>query len=396
MHKRRLKKNKRGVTLLITMLVLILLATMIVQFQSDASLQVRADSYRIDELQCRYAAESALVSTPMLITDVLAAAAQAAQAAQSPQTSPGQTPAAAQEPNAASDSSAASDPNGPPPQKPWPFLVAERTMTIGEAKIEIKVHDETAKWPMLWLFRSPFDASLGNTADPQRCFTRYTELMNIESQKAQESLALAQKLGKPLQLPKADFTMRKTAAPKTGGQAAKTQGQSFKARWQRKNLTQRTEDLYKRKTVMGTFALRWGETMRTNPDFSWLKEPLADRKEAFEDFLGKWGSDRININLASAELITSVFEPLGMTEEMAWAIVRYREKKPFAQASSLSDVEEVPENVTRSIQNLCVTAGDTYSVFVTARLGRAHCTLVGGLYIDDRQQFKVATAIPGE
>jgi hypothetical protein len=339
-------------------------------------------------LQCRYAAESALVSTPMLIADVLAAAAQAAQA------SSNQTPASTQEPNAASDSSKTPDPNGPPAQKPWPFLVAERTMTIGEAKIEIQVHDETAKWPVIWLFRSPFDASLGNTADPQRCYTRYSELMNVDSPKAQKSLELAQKLGKPLKLPAADFTMRKVTSSKTAGQSA--QGQSFKPRWQRKNLAQRSDDLFKRKNVMGTFALRWGETLRTNPDFSWLKEPLQDRKEAFEDFLGKWGGDRININLAPAELITSVFEPLGMTEEMAWAIVRYREKKPFTQASSLSDVEDVPENVTRSIQNLCVTAGDTYSVFVTARLGRAHCTLVGGLYIDDRQQFKVATAIPGE
>jgi hypothetical protein len=391
MKERRRKNDNRGMTLLITMMVLMLLATVIVQFQSDASLQLRADGYRRDQLQCRYAAESALISTPMLIKDVLEKASQAAQQAESGTvTKPEAKPAV----DKTADPNSLADPNGPPKPKAWPFVVAERTLTVGEAKVEIKVHDETAKWPLLWLFRSPFDASLGDIADVQRCFIRYGEMMKLESDKTEKIMTLAKRMGEGLDLPKADFAMRKASAPKTTD--GSTPPTTFRARWQRKNFAQRSGDLQKRKTLMSTFAKRWLEACRIETDYDWLKKPLKEGAESLTDDLGLWGSDRININLATVETLTSAFEPLGLTEEMAWAIVRQREQKSFQQVGALSEVQDVPQNVIQSIQSLCITAGDTYSVHVTARLGRAQVSLIGGLFIDDRQQFQVAAAIEGE
>ena len=69
---------RAGMALLLTLMILVVITAVLVQYQVEATLFIRSSSYRLESQQCRYAAESGLVISHGIIKNMIFSRAQAA------------------------------------------------------------------------------------------------------------------------------------------------------------------------------------------------------------------------------------------------------------------------------------------------------------------------------
>lgn len=399
-HKRQ-PRRQRGIVLLLTLLVLLILASVIVRFVADTTLSLRAGSYRLQQQQCRYAAESGMIIGSKLISQKILETSQERakkQAATDPNGTSDQLDTAASDPN---------DPNKPLPDpnktaettvKPeWPpYVIDRQTMDIGEAKVTIEIHDENAKWPLLWVLRPPYKTgareSLGDALQD------WARACGADSILGVQTLRLAETVGSGLDLPPAEYEID----PNNASSGANSQNQTSSSRRKgrsrnrkRTTYSQQMAEQEKRHQMMGVFAELWHDQLRRNLDYKDLTKHLRDQDYAYADSLSSWGASQININTAPPDLLADIFGPLGLTKDMANVIAEKRKTQPFNNPAELSDTISLNTQQVEAISRLCVVETDTYSVHVIAQLGRAQYHLQGGLYAH-RGKIKNLAVIPGD
>lgn len=360
-------RGRRGMALLFTLMILVLITAMLVQYQVEATLFVRSSSYRLENLQCRYAAESGLVISHNIIRNMIFGRLPNAPTEETEPPDPNSL-LDGLDPNGLG--SGGEDPND------WAFFVEElpeketfvvktEELEIGEAEVTIEIQDESAKWPMLWLLRSPFRGS-----DAQKQFLSYAKEMNFESGDARRTVKLVKSIGRKLD--------KLLPPPEVQVQVRTTSRRRARRRF--RNYNKRLEEEQKRREVMGEFARQWQEALNTEEDYQVLQEYLPEKANGFNDFLGVWGSNVININTASAEVIESAFNGLGITGQNAEAIVAFRETTRFNNKSELNNVPGLKKQMVTRMLPLVTVKSDSYSVYVTARLGRTEYNLIGSVY----------------
>ena len=379
------KKNRApGVTLLITLMVLVILSIVVVQFQIDANQQNRATGYRIERLKCRYAAESGIsIGTriikqyfdknvdvqnqasdlfPMNILDQGAEPNQLSTDPNQLSTDPNQLPAESDLPQDLRTDIPPED------ELPW-FVLSKETYQINGAEVTVEIHDENAKWPIVWLLTSPFDRSNRST-NAERGLKDYADAFRINRSDFDAAVNLIHTLGQSLPLPEPPVSYSGTGlrmAPKgrTGGYV---------------QLLTEEQDRHK---MMGNFARYWYEHYDLRPDDP-LQKNRFDANVSFADCVSLWGAFHININTAPRELLKTVFEPIGLSDYQLDALMNYRQKHPFTAPSQLRDIDRIPANMRNNLLPLIVIKSRTFTVHVTATMGRTSSHLLSCVHMSHR------------
>ena len=379
MMRKNQTNRKRGITLLITLIVLVILAIIVVQFQTEATLHVRSNQFRFDRLQCRYAAESGIIVAAQMIK----------QARRRPQTL--QPPAEpTMEEISLEDPNLPGDLELPPLEKvespdPLPsFVMMKKTIEIGPVKVDLEIHDENAKWPLYWLVRSPFDSTSANVKAEQS-FRNYSRKLGVTALTSRNVTKQVQGLTQPLNLPKPPMRIQKTDAKRR-----------LSRRPARISYAERLQERLNRNKNMAVFAAQWYQNLKDNPEFEPFQKELEDRPGAFADYLSMWGTFEINVNTASEDLIYCTFQSVGLTERQAKAIVARREQKPYTNTGELQLVKELGIELSNTIRSLCEVKSNTYSIRVDARFGRIRSRLLGGVYFDFGDKMQLAAVFSGE
>ncbi|MBN1435766.1 MAG: general secretion pathway protein GspK [Sedimentisphaerales bacterium] len=361
------RKRQQGITLFLTMVILIILATLIVQFQAESALQLRASNYRIDMQRCRYAAESGLVVAQVMVAEHYENIARIHRSFRAGEE--------LEEDAVISGWNRFSDPNATWAERlAYDTGITERqAITVGDIPVLVEVQDENAKYPVLWLLRSPF-ASSGGRDVPERSVEHFGELLDMDSAIVNDTIRLVQEIAEPLPLPAAEVTVQ-----------APDQAEGRRRR-RHLGLTAVMEENRERHRLMAVFANAWYTELFHNLEYAELIEPLAENVEPFPVLLGVWGAGKININTASPELLESAFAPVGITEHMVQSIVDYRIERPFGSMAELRDIDLSGE-VRQYMRELCVTASDTFSLHITASLGRTRCEIISGVYRNRRGEI---------
>ncbi len=384
--------------MLMTLVVLVILASVIVQFQADTNLLVRASRYRQEKVQCTYAAESGMIIGSHLIQEVFKKPVTTSLAAEGTGEVTNLNPYG--DPN---DPNAFSDPNDPnsgsmqltaaDPESP--FLVYKKTIEVGEATVEIEIHDENAKWPMLWVLTSPFE----NDRDGKLTRANLKLLgdwLGAEGEVMQEAAELTRELGKKIKIPTSDITVATTKSRSSDG---KTTAKSSRSRRtvQKKRIgyQKRLAERDSRYLAMGQFASQWQDAILHTAEYEVLKKEMRQEEPVLE-YLGIWGNTKVNVNNASAEVLQAALEPVGITADVAQAIVEQRKTKPIGTITALNDLLPSDNQLREALGSLADVKSDTFSIHVTARLGRTHKTLIAGAFVDDRGRVKKTGTIPGE
>jgi hypothetical protein len=372
--------RQRGITLLLTLMVLVILAVVIVQFQADAALQIRSGSYRLERQQCRYAAESAIIVAARLIEQELKGPVSTLdEGLPEEETTARNLP----DPNLDDETYDYDFEENQLTDKPH-FVMLLQNMDIGGADVNIEVYDENAKWPLFWLVRSPYDSRTTNTQS-RNAFYKYAAGMDVRSADASRLSQLVNTLGDSLNLPPAPVIITKSS-----------RSQSLSRRGRRIEYVERIAQEETLQKVMGAFATRWRDYLRENPDLEPVREPLKDMPGTFSDYISMWGANYINLNTASAEVLETAFEPLGLTKRQVQAIVEYRRQTPFTNTGQLTNVPGISPTLSNNMRDLCVIKSRTFSVHVEARYGRARYRLMGGLYADHRNRLQKSAVFSGD
>jgi type II secretory pathway component PulK len=371
-------KRTRGVTLLITLIVLVILSILIVQFQTEATLHVRSNEFRMDRLQCRYAAESAIIVAGQIIK----------QAHRTPDIlHSDDTPTA--EP-ATEDPNLLAEMDLPPledaeSQEEWPsFVLLKKTIEIGSVKVDMEIHDENAKWPLYWLARSPFES--GSTTKAAQSFRNYTRTLGVSALDSRNVIKQVQQLARPLKLPeKAPVIIQKSSARSR-----------LTRRPARIQYAQKVRERLDRNKTMAVFAAQWYQKLKEDPQFEPYREDLVDLPGTFADYISMWGTFEINVNTAPEELIYHTFANVGLTAKQAQAIVDRRNQKPFTNTGELQMVRGLGIELSNTIRGLCGVKSSNYSVHVDARLGRIRSRLLGGVYFDFSDRMQLGAVFSGD
>jgi hypothetical protein len=371
--------RKRGVTLLITLIVLVILAIIIVQFQTEAMIHVRSNQFRFDRLQCRYAAESGIIVAAQMIKQ-----AHRQPHSLQPPVEPTLEEASLEDPNLLGDIEL-------PPlediesQEQLPsFVMMKKTIEIGPVQVELEIHDENAKWPLYWLVRSPFESS--GTAKAEQSFRNYTRKLGVTAQTSQNVIKQSQELAQPLNLPRPPVIIQKSVSQ--GGRLTRQTG--------RLKYAERVRERLERNKHMAIFAAQWYQQLEDDPKFELFRQKLEDRPGDFADYLSMWGAFEINVNTASEDLIYFTFQSVGLTEQQAKAIVARREQKPYTNTGELQLVKGLGIGLSNTIRGLCAVKSNTYSIHVDARFGRIRSRLLGGVYFDFGDKMQLAAVFPGD
>ena len=363
------RRREVGVALLLTLITLTILAVVVVQFQADAALEVRASRYRLERQQCRYAAESAIIVGQMMLQQYLSHPRQPVIEAE-PSVEPSVEPNMLTDPNGVLDPNVWEEVLEEKAFETPPFLLMTHEVTIGGVRVTMEFHDENAKWPMMWLLRSPFDT--GNwTAYAQRSFAEYGAWVGASGPEVEATAKLARDVGEPLDLPEAPVGIQVKGTGK------------IRARKQRTEYTEQVKLAALRRHLMDVFAARWQEQVLTDPEQAYLRRPLEDRAGSLNDYYSIWSTNVLNLNTAPAALLEAAFQQVGLTGEKLAALESYRKRTPLKNIGELALVPGVGTEVSKYITPLCVVRSRDFSIRVDARLGRARYRLQGGLYKDE-------------
>lgn len=412
------KSRTRGFTLLLTLLTLVLLAGLIVRFQADTTLHVRASNYRVYQLQCRYAAESAVVAARQIIRATQRQIKEAQKNARIERARRRASPQSESEllklvdPCSLSDPCSSVDPCSPVDpcslgdpcsladliraeeeitEEVSPFLFARQELKIGPVSVNIKIYDENSKFPVSWLLHSPIEK---NTDYRDKSIKLLAERLGAEPAANNEVVDLARKTGKALNVPEPmNYLYRRGSS----------RSRSSRVAWRLKPSRGKKESAKKGidhgkllRQTMSDFFCQWQEELKQNEKYKNMLTPLPNQPAKFADYIGCWGHSRVNINTAPVEVIEAAFLPLGVTKKTAEAVVAYRAKTPFANTTHLQKVRGISRTMLNAARALSTTDSDTFSIQITASLGRANYSLYGSIYKSRKNTLVNQAVFPGE
>ncbi len=412
MNIKSIQARRRGFTLLLTLLTLVLLAGLIVRFQADTTLHVRASNYRVYRLQCRYAAESAVVAARQIIRATQRQTAEAQKNARIERARRRAAPKSESElsklvdpcslgdPCSLADPCSLTDPcsladliwaEEEIAEEISPFLFARQKLKIGPVSVDIKIYDENSKFPIYWLLHSPIEK---NTDYRAKSIKRLAERLEAEPAVDKETVNLAQKTGKPLNVPEPVSYLYQRSFSRTQSRNVTWR---LKASRQRRSLAVRGIDHDKLlRQTMSDFFYQWQKELKQNENYRNMLAPLPNHPGRFADYIGCWGHNKVNINTAPAEVLEAVFLPLGVTRKTAEAVVAHREKNPFANTTQLQRVRGISRTMLSAVRALSTTNSDTFSIQITTSLGRASYSLYGSIYRNRRNQLINQAVFSGE
>ena len=247
-------------------------------------------------------------------------------------------------------------PYGPP----WPFVTEPAEFEIGSAKIRIEVKDENAKYPLGWALMNNPELKRETEAG----FETFCEMMSLDFIQIDSLREQLKQIGKikpfTLTFKTITKTVRKPITTK-----AKTTRKSSTSRTPRPRTTRTTISIKKQISDQTThFAKMFHSSLI---DMEPLAQPtivVGDRKEFPLKYIGLWGTRQVNINTAPRHVLEAAFIFGGNQVEIAEEIIQQRREEPFG------NIEDFKNKLSRYSESIgkCEEYITTESRFFTIKI----------------------------
>ncbi len=417
--------SQPGVVLLVTLVLLVVLATLGYTFSSRVSAQRHRNQYIIDYSRARYGCDSAVkyaIATleelnPQLVdrpnepdfSDLFALDEAAYQellvqwgmAPQLEKLNGGRSFADMNDINDANaiadgndsktdlqdlDSAVVRGPYGPP----WPFVTKPVDFEIGPTKVRMEIEDENAKYPVGLALLD--DKNLQREAEAG--FVTFCEMMRLDSTQIdslKEQLVQVAEI-RPFSVDFKPITKAVSMPPPTPPPTPTPAGKAAPKTPQPQPTAQRkvvpvAEQIAKQTTDLAKLfhsSLLDTETL-AKPIFA-----SETRKESALKYMGLWGSQQVNINTAPRHVLEAAFIFGGNEVEIAEAIIQRRREKPFANLQELKT--ELPRYVDSigKCEKYIATTSTCFTIRITAVSGTATASSVIAVTKEGNQAKKIA------
>lgn len=410
--------RRPGVVLLLTLVLLVVLATLGYTFSSRVAAERHRNQYIMDYCRARYGCDSAvkyavatleelnpqLVDRPnepdfsdLFAMDDVAYQELVAQWITEPQFAQLNGKGFlddivdGNDANVPSDKNARAglqDPNSieirGPYGPPWPLVSEPVEFEIGRTKIRMEIEDENAKYPLGLALLD--DKNLKREAEAG--FVTFCEMMRLNDTQIsalRDQLAQVAEI-RPFTVDFKPITKPVTAPPPPPTPAGKTPPKTPQPTAQRKvvpvaeQMAKQTTDLAKllHSSLIDTEAL-------AAPIFV-----SENRKESALKYMGLWGSQQVNINTAPRHVLEAAFIFGGNEVEIAENIIQIRRLKPIANVQELK--KELPRYVDSigKCEKYITTTSTCFTIKITAISGAAKASSMIAVTKEGNQTKKIA------
>jgi hypothetical protein len=416
-----ISRNRPGVVLLVTLVLLVVLATLGYTFSDRIASQRHRDQYIIDYSNARYGCDSAvkyalatmenleseLVSRPnepdfsdlfaldeVGIQELLAQWDMESKSGTLNRSKNFDDKSGIKNVNSTGRNQSGMDelygldsivirgPYGPP----WPYVTEPAEFEIGSAKIRIEVEDENAKYPLGWAMMNIPELERETEAG----FVTFCEMMGMDFMQIDSLREQLKQIGeiKPFALAFKPITKTVTSPATT---AIKTASRSRTSRTPRPRITRTTIPVTKQISDQTThFAKMFHSSLiDTEP----LEQPtivVGDRKEYPLKYIGLWGTRQVNINTAPRPVLEAAFIFGGNQVEIAEEIIQQRQQEPFENIEDLKDKLSRYSESIGMCEEYITTESKFFTIKITSTSGVASASSVIAITKEGEKVTRIA------
>ena len=251
----------------------------------------------------------------------------------------------------------------------WPFVTEPVEFKIGSVTVKIEIEDENAKYPAGW-------AIINNEKvqrEAQAGLETFCEWMGLDSDQIESIKGQLKQVGsiKPFRVefePVAQRTPVTTQTPNPARRGARTQRVTYKTT----NLSQIEQMARQTKDFSKLFH-------SSLLDIQMLAAPTIisqDRNESALKYMDLWGTTQVNINSAPRNVLEAAFTFGGDADKIADEIIKKRREKAFA---SIDELKKALFGFSDSIEKsrpYITTTSNILAIRVTAVSGVAKASAV--------------------
>ena len=252
----------------------------------------------------------------------------------------------------------------------WPCVTEPVEFEIGDTKIKIELEDENAKYPLGWLLLDKSDVQREIDAG----FQSFCEWMQLSSQQIEK---IRDEITQMAQLRTFSIDFRPTTeivkynrstTIRTGSKSRKMSG----TRSVRKKVT--TNEQVSRQDT--DFAMLFHSSLIDSELF--MSNPAQNngiRRSALK-YIGLYGSRKVNINTAPRHVLEAALSFSGDAVELAEQIIQRRQVKPFADIKELKASFMEYSDAIEKCSKYITTQSDYFIFRITAVAGVAKVSAV--------------------
>lgn len=272
-------------------------------------------------------------------------------------------------------------PYGPP----WPFVTEPVEFEIGSATVKFEIEDENAKYPAGWALLD--DIKIQREA--QAGLETFCEWMGYDSDRIdslREQLKLVGEI-KPFKAGFQPVVRREEVTPRTPARAPRGR------RVVTGRAVYRTTTVTPAEQIIGQ-ARDFSKLFHSSLiDTEMLARPTIiseDRKESALKYMDLWGTTQVNINTAPRHVLEAAFAFGGDADKIADEIIKIRRVKPF------KDIEDLKKQLFRysdaieKCRPYIATTSSIFAIHVTAVSGAARASAVIVVLKEDGKIQRIA------
>lgn len=263
----------------------------------------------------------------------------------------------------------------------WPYVTEPVEFEIGFAKITVEIEDENAKYPVGWAILEDEEIEREAMAGLET----FCEWMDVNSGQI-NSLKEGLKDISEIKKFKLDFKPIKEKTTRS-----RTSARTRRSRRTRTSSRARTV----RKTIPASAHISDFANLFHSPfiDTESLARPTVfseERKESALKYMGLWGSNKVNINTAPRHVLEAAFTFGGDADKIAQEIITQRRIEPF------KDIEDLRQSLLRysgsieKCEKYITTKSNFFTIRVTAVSGVAKASAVLAITRDGKKIEKIA------
>ncbi|MCH8119731.1 MAG: general secretion pathway protein GspK [Planctomycetes bacterium] len=279
------------------------------------------------------------------------------------------------------DSLTISGPYGPP----WPFITGPVEFEVGSAKIRIEIEDENAKYPLGWALLN--DKAIQR--EVQAGFETFCEMTGLNAEQIDSLKNELQKIGeiKPFAL---DFKPR-TRTVKTPITTRTVSSKSRTSKVPQTRLRRKTVSAAEQISEQTTHFAKFFHSSLIDTEA--LARPTIvsrGRSESALKYMGMWGSMKVNINTAPRHVLEAAFIFGGDEVQIAEEIIQRRRIEPFADIQELkTDLFRYSDSIGKC-EKYITTVSRFFTIKVTAVSGVAKASTVIAIMKDGGRVKRIA------
>lgn len=252
----------------------------------------------------------------------------------------------------------------------WPFVIEPVEFEIGSTTVKIELEDENAKYPVGW-------AILDNEKvqrEAQAGLETFCEWMGFNSDQIESVKGQLQQIGaiKPFKVEFKPVVQRAPVATPRPPTPARRGARAQRVTYRTTNVSQ-TELLAKQTRE---FSKLFHSSLL---DVQMLAAPTIiseDRKESALKYMGLWGTTQVNINSAPRNVLEAAFTFGGDAVKIADEIINKRREKTFANIDELKkELFRFSDSIEKS-RPYITTTSSVFSIRVTASSGVAKASAI--------------------